>query len=122
VLRGRPGVLLFLSASCRPCLRLARELGESDAAARMAGSLTVVCDPEGSGILAFPAWLRVLTMSDAEGSEVLGVHGRPFAIAVDEKGMVKAKRMLNTITQLAELTASVSPAPVSANGSVASPA
>ncbi|HEY1918737.1 MAG TPA: hypothetical protein VGH27_24455 [Streptosporangiaceae bacterium] len=47
---------------------------------------------------------------------------RPFAIAVDENGLVKAKRMLNTITQLAELTTSVARPPVSANGSASRPA
>jgi hypothetical protein len=48
-------------------------------------------------------------MSDAEGSEMLDVHARPFAIAVDADGIVQAKRMLNTIPQLAELTASIVP-------------
>jgi len=113
-LNGQPGVLLFLSASCRPCLRMARELGDAEAVAGLAGSLVVVCDPEGAGVLAFPPWLRVLTMSEAEGSEMLGIALRPFAIAVDAGGVVTAKRMLNTIPALTDLVRTVLPAPVPA--------
>lgn len=107
---GRPGVLLFLSASCRPCLRLARLLSAPDVPAALTGSLTVVCDPEGAEMLAFPAWLPVLTMSDAEGREVLGVHGRPFAVAVGADGTVTGKRMVNTIAHLTDLIATALPA------------
>jgi hypothetical protein len=93
-------VLLFLSASCRPCLRLARQLGAADAPAALPGALTVVCDSEGSSVLGLSGWLPVLTMSDAEGSEVLGLYGRPFAIAVNAHGAVMGKRMVNTIGNL----------------------
>jgi hypothetical protein len=109
VLRGRPGVLLFLSASCGPCLTLATELGGLDPAAGLAGVLTVVSDPEGAGTLPFPAWLRVLTVPDGQALDILNVHARPFAIAVGADGAVQAKRMLNKMAQLAELAAAVRP-------------
>jgi hypothetical protein len=116
-LHGRPGVLLFLSAGCGPCQSLIKELG-SAAATRLASCLTIVCDPEDVTILAFPAWSHVLTMPDTECSQILRITLRPFAVAVDAGGIVQGKRVLNTLTQLTELTATVLPdLPVNASGS-----
>jgi hypothetical protein len=113
---GRPGVLLFLSAGCGPCQSLIKELG-SAAAARLASCLTVVCDPEDAAVAAFPAWLHVLTMPGTECSQILQINLRPFALAVDADGIVQGKRVLNTLAQLTELTATVLPdLPVNASG------
>jgi methylamine dehydrogenase accessory protein MauD len=107
-LDGRPGVLLFLSAGCRPCQSLIKELG-SAAAAGLASCLTVVCAPEDVTVVAFPAWLHVLTMPNAECSETLRITLRPFAVAVDADGIVQGKQVLNTLAQLTDLTATVLP-------------
>jgi hypothetical protein len=108
LLRGRPRVLLFLSADCSPCLNLATELGSSDRYRELSGSLVAVTGPAGAGVLPLPAWLRVLTMPDAECSRVLEVRGRPFAIAVDADGVITDKRMVNTVAQLTQVGAPVS--------------
>jgi hypothetical protein len=105
---GRSGVLLFVSAGCRPCQSLLGELA-SDAAAGLAPGLTAVCDPGASAVIAFPAWLRVVTMPDTECSQLLQITGRPFAVAVDADGIVREKGVLNTLAQITDLTATVLP-------------
>ena len=101
---GRATVLLFLSATCPPCVRLADELGGSDVG-ELADSLIVVTDLDGYDALRLPASVRALIMPDNEVAEVFTVRGRPFAIAVDMEGVVRSKQGLNTVAQLSDLTA-----------------
>ena len=42
-------------------------------------------------------------MPQIEVLEVLGVRGRPFAMAVDNDWVVREKRMVNTVQQLRSL-------------------
>jgi hypothetical protein len=122
LLRGRRNVLLFLSRGCTPCLRLARELSASDPAVELTDSLIVVADRADVSTLELPAWVRVLTVPDTECSEVLGVRGRPFAIAVDAGGVVKGKEMVNTVRQLTEFTTTALPPSVPVSVSPGDPA
>lgn len=109
-LRGRPAVVLFLSADCSPCVSLAREMGASNPVEELAGALVVVTDPGGVESLELPGWLRVLAMPQIEALEVLEVRGRPFAMAVDDDWVVREKRMVNTVQELRSLAVSVSSA------------
>jgi hypothetical protein len=106
-LRGRPAVVLFLSADCSPCVNLAREMGASDPVEELADALVVVIDPGGVEALELPGWPRVLAMPKIEVLEVLEVRGRPFAMAVDNDWVVREKRMVNTVEQLRSLAVSV---------------
>jgi len=105
VLNG-PTVLLFLSATCAPCVRLADELGASHLG-EPGWSLIVVIDPGAHGTLQLPTRLRVLVMPVSEVAEVFAVRGRPFAVAADTEGIVRAKGGLNTVAQLTDLAGSV---------------
>jgi hypothetical protein len=103
---GRPAVLLFLSATCAPCVNLAGEMGASDLG-ELVNSLIVVIDPNDLGRLRPPTGLRVLTMPPSQVAEVFAVRGRPFAVTVDADGVVRATRWLNTVAQLRDLASSV---------------
>jgi len=107
-LLGRPSVLLFLSAGCGPCLDLARDLEmiSADQTARLAASLIVMTDADGLRALALRRWVRTLTISSAEGAQALGIRARPFAIAVVADGLVRGKRLVNTLAQVSDLAAS----------------
>jgi hypothetical protein len=110
-LRGSPGVLVFLHSSCQPCTALADELSTADLTG-LAAELTVVTDPGSTGNLMLPVARRVVLQSDEEISDALGVRAVPFAIALDGRGIVRAKRAVNTFAQLTRLAASASPVPV----------
>lgn len=120
-LLGRPTMLLFLSATCAPCVTLADEISAISASAEpgeLVSSLIVVIDPNDHAALRLPTDLRVLMMPTSEIAEVFDVHGRPFAMAVDADGVVRDKRGLNTVDQLASLTATVVPPAVPVRASV----
>jgi hypothetical protein len=116
-LRDGPGLLLFLHSSCGPCRILADELSTADLGG-LAAELTVVTDPGDMGNLMLPAGLRVVLQSDDEISEALGVRVTPFAIALDGRGTVRAKRAVNTLAQLTRLAATVSPEPAATSDPV----
>jgi hypothetical protein len=102
---GRPAVLLFLSATCLPCVRLADEIAGSDPG-DLADSLIVVTAPDGHEKLRLPASVRVLVMPDKEVAEVFTIKGRPFAIAAGADGVIRTKQGVNTVAQLGGITAS----------------
>jgi hypothetical protein len=108
-LNNRPGVLLFLSSHCGPCRQLAGDMRKSDLA-ELASYLTIVTDHDGPDDLGLPASLCIVTQSDDKVSDALGVRATPFAIAVDGDGIVCGKQVANTVTQLANLAASVTSA------------
>jgi methylamine dehydrogenase accessory protein MauD len=110
---GSPFVLLFLSGTCQPCVRLATEMSTA-APGDLTAMVIAVADEADLGTLRLPAWSRVLAMSTAEVAEVFSVRGRPFAVAVDADGIVSAKEGLNTVAQLTALTASTLPSPTGA--------
>jgi peroxiredoxin len=110
-LRGSPSLLVFLHSSCQPCTTLADELSTADLTG-LAAELTVVTDPGSKGNLMLPVAKRVVLQSDEEVSDALGVRAVPFAIAVDGRGIVRAKRAVNTVGQVTKLAAIASPVPV----------
>jgi hypothetical protein len=111
-----PAVLLFLSATCAPCVALAGEIGVSDLG-ELDYALVVVIDPSDHGLLPLPARLRVLVMPGSEVAEVFAVRGRPFAVVADADGVVRAKRGLNTVAQLRNLAGPVMRTAVAATAS-----
>lgn len=110
-LRGQPSVLLFLSVGCGPCEQLAADLRGADLD-ELAGQLVVVTESNGPQELGLPATLQVLTEPNGEVSQALSVNGTPLAIAVDQEGIVRAVRVVNTLGQLKEIgTVAAAPAP-----------
>lgn len=107
-LRGGPAVLVFMHSSCGPCRALAGELATTDLGT-LASSLIVVTDPDGTQDLALPAGLRTVLQFDDEISEALGITATPFALALDERGTVRAKRGVRGLAQLTALAAAASP-------------
>lgn len=101
-----PSVLLFLSATCTPCVSLADELGVSDLG-EFEHPLIIVVDPDDYGTLRLPTRIRALLMPTSEIAEVFAVRGRPFAVVADADGIVRVKRGLNTVDQLKNLAGSV---------------
>ena len=98
-LLGRPSVLLFLSVGCGPCEQLAAQLRNADPG-DLIDNLVVVTGPDGPRELRLPAGLRTLTEQDREISDPLSVIGTPFAIALDQEGIVTAARVTNTLEQI----------------------
>jgi hypothetical protein len=103
---GQPAVLLFLSAGCAPCQSLAAEISGSDLPGELSGSLIAVTAPGSESSIRLPAGVRVLAVPDAECTRVLGVPGRPFAMAVNADGVITAKQLVNTRAQLTSMAAS----------------
>lgn len=106
-LRGRPAVLLFLTAGCSPCKALAEEMAHTDLG-DLADQLVVITGPDGRRELGIRPGLRILTEQDGEVSGPLSVMSTPFAIAIGPDGIVKAVRVPNTIEQLDNLAAILS--------------
>src|SRR5207247_782180 len=49
---------------------------------------------------------RVVAVPDAECARVLGIPGRPFAMAVNADGVITAKQPVNTLAQLTDMATS----------------
>jgi methylamine dehydrogenase accessory protein MauD len=101
--RGRPSLLLFLSAGCGPCKWLAEELGQADLG-ELADQLIIIAGPDAPEALGIPAGLRILTESANEVSGALAIRGTPFAVAVDPSGIVRASSVPNTVKDLDSLS------------------
>jgi methylamine dehydrogenase accessory protein MauD len=108
-LRGQPSVLLFLSPGCGPCQELASEM-RAAAAGELPASLTVLTDPGGAEALRLPAAVRTVVDPAREIADALEVPGRPFGIAVDDGGIIRATRVPNTLAELSMLASRVMPA------------
>jgi hypothetical protein len=107
LLAGRPAVMLFLSAGCAPCLSLAAEIASSDLPGELGRSLIAVTAPGSESVIVrLPAGVRVVTVPDAECARVLGIPGRPFAMAVNADGVITAKQPVNTLAQLTDMATS----------------
>jgi hypothetical protein len=107
LLAGRPAVMLFLSAGCAPCLSLAAEIASSDLPGELGRSLIAVTAPGNESVIVrLPAGVRVVTVPDAECARVLGIPGRPFAMAVNADGVITAKQPVNTLAQLTDMATS----------------
>jgi hypothetical protein len=103
LLGGRPAVMLFLSAGCAPCLSLAAEIASAGLPGELGRSLIAVAAPGSESVVQLPAGVRVLAMPDADCARVLGIPGRPFAMAVNADGVITAKQPVNTVAQLTEM-------------------
>jgi hypothetical protein len=106
LLAGRPAVLLFLSAGCAPCLSLAAEIAGSDLPGELGSALIVITAPGSESVARLPAGVRVMAVPDAECDRVLGIPGRPFAMAVNADGVITARQPVNTLAQLAGIATS----------------
>jgi hypothetical protein len=98
-LRGRTATLLFLSAGCGPCKTLAQEMRSADLNG-LTDQLVIITGPDGLAELAIPEGLRVLIEADREVSGPLSVMATPFAVSVDQYGIVKATLVPNTVNDL----------------------
>jgi hypothetical protein len=105
-LLSEPAVLLFLSATCSPCVRLADEIAAAGLGA-LEGTVIAVIDPADQADVRLPGSLRVLMMPHKNVNEVFSVRGRPFAVITDGDGVVRAKGGLNTIAQLRDLAGTI---------------
>ncbi|HEY2551248.1 MAG TPA: redoxin domain-containing protein [Streptosporangiaceae bacterium] len=103
-LRGKPALLLFLSPGCGPCQTLAAEMSRTDLGS-LADEILVVTAEEGLAGLDLPPSLRVIAELSREVSDALEVAGTPFAIAVDPAGVIRAKRIPNTVKHLRSIAA-----------------
>jgi hypothetical protein len=85
-------VILFVSSSCAPCVRLAEELNQRDAVATRPEladlDLVVVTDDAGREPFQTFASGGVVVQRAGEVAARLGVRATPFAVAVNRKGVV----------------------------------
>src|SRR5579875_2761201 len=103
-LRGRAVILAFLSAGCRPCQLIARQLA-AEGTGDLAGRLLVVTAEGEPAALGLPPDVPTLIEDNHEVSEALTLLGTPFAIAVDAEGTVRGMTVPNTRADLAQLAA-----------------
>lgn len=106
LLGGRPAVMLFLSAGCAPCLSLTAEIASAGLPGELSRSLIAVIAPGSESVVPLPAGVRVLAVPSDECVRVFGVHGRPFAMAVNADGVITAKQPVNTVAQLTGMATS----------------
>lgn len=96
----RPQLVLFVSPGCGVC----RDVLPGIAAAARAGSLEpiVVADAEEADARVLLQDLRVHApfAASPEAVRSYGVPGTPYAVALDELGVVRAKGTVNTLEQL----------------------
>jgi hypothetical protein len=98
--------MLFLSAGCAPSLSLAAEIASSELPGDLGRSLIAVTPPGSESVVQLSAGVRVVAVADAECAWVLGIPGRPFAMAVNAAGVITAKQAVNTLAQLTGMTTS----------------
>lgn len=101
-LRDHPSVLLFMSSHCGPCQKLAGEMRDADLT-EIGDYLTVVTDEEGAAALGLPVTVRTVEESTNGIAKALEVKGRPFAVAIDENGVVRGSNVPSTVANLSTL-------------------
>lgn len=106
-----PGVLLFTRSECAPCEDLLADM-KSENLGMVSDYLTVVTDQKGERGLDFlPGNRRVAIQAENEVQGALKVRGVPYAIALDENGIVKGKQTVNRVAGLTNLAAVATSAP-----------
>jgi hypothetical protein len=106
-------LILFLSSSCGPCTRLADELRAAaideamDALAPAGPALLVVTDRDGVEVFGDLAVSELVVQPDGELTLAWDVPGTPFAVAVDETGVVRASGFASTLARFNELADSL---------------
>lgn len=102
-------LILFLSSSCGPCTRLATDLrtaamdGGVDALSPAGVELLLVTDLDGGEVFGDIVVSELVVQSDGELTTAWDVPGTPFAVAVDEAGLVRASGFASTLVRLKEL-------------------
>jgi hypothetical protein len=99
-------VVLFLSSSCMTCRRLGGELTLALADDDPRGlfftdiELVLVTDPEGASALAEVGASQLVTDSDGELRRNWSIPGTPFAVVIDETGVIRASGFTSTLARL----------------------
>jgi hypothetical protein len=105
---GLGRVILFVSSSCAPCVRLADQLNQPDAVAARPEfadlDLVVVTDDAGRELFENFASGGVVVQRAGEVAARLGVRATPFAVAVDREGVV-AVGLPRSAADIADLAA-----------------
>ena len=101
------GIILILHASCGPCQQIAEQLRMSDITA-LARLLTIITDNDEGTSLDLPEGPRVVWQSSDNISDALGVRGTPFAIAIDQAGVVRASGVPHSVTDLTSMAFAMS--------------
>jgi hypothetical protein len=101
-------VMLFVSSTCGPCLRLAEQLKRPDviAARRELTQMDLVVITDENGREQFESFATggVVVQHAGEVSAALGIRVTPFAIAVDREGVV-ALGLPGSAADIADLAA-----------------
>jgi hypothetical protein len=97
---GKTRLYLFLSASCGPCRILVDKLREADwsLVTRRGVEVVVVADAVFDGSTVGVA--RLLLSTRSATSERFGVRATPYALVVDEKGVVRAGKVPGSFDDL----------------------
>jgi hypothetical protein len=103
-LLGKPVVLTFLSAGCKLCQLIGRQL-TTEGVGDLADRLLVVTAEGVPAAIGLPPDVNTLIEDDHEVSEALTVIGTPFAVAVDAEGVVRGLAAPNRRTDLVQLSA-----------------
>lgn len=107
---GKPGVLLFMTADCNHCTRLADQIREIDLEV-LPSQITLVTSPEGAKKFNMPTSIQIILEKDKSVSRALNVKAAPFAIALDRDGFVRAKQAGIKVSEIAGLSYAASLAP-----------
>jgi hypothetical protein len=103
-------VVLFLSTTCAPCLRLGDQLMGDDVAEfaddLAAVNLVLVTDEHGPTAFHSARFARVIVDHDGELSGAFGVKAIPAAIAVDLDGLVRGVNLPSGLADVASLARS----------------
>lgn len=107
---GAAHVVLFLSSTCGPCLTLGEKLKalaeDSDGLpeALRDTEILIVTDSPGETVFGnLGIGARLVTQSDGEISQELGIRVSPFGLGIDAEGIVRAVTLPNTTEDVAAM-------------------
>jgi hypothetical protein len=103
-LLGKPVIMAFLSAGCKPCQLIGSELGR-DGLGDLADRLLFVTAEGAPAALGLPPDVPTLIEDNHEVCEAFTILGTPFAVAVDAEGVVRGMTVPNSRIDLDQLSA-----------------
>lgn len=103
LLRG-PGILLMLSSDCDPCRELLEEMQSQTARPTTVPLFAVL---EEGDLVSFPVLPGVNAYIDETAFRAMNINATPLAMAFDQRGVVVARSVPNTIGSLRELEGSL---------------
>jgi hypothetical protein len=103
-LLGKPVIMAFLSAGCKPCQLIGNQLGK-EGLGDLADRLLFVTTEGAPAALGLPPDVPALIEDNHEVSEAFTILGTPFAVAVDAEGVVRGMTVPNSRIDLDELSA-----------------